>query len=81
MLPSEEEGKNEAKKKYYIDDVEKIVFEYDKQSDILYIHFADPSEDAEEALMTENEIIIRIKGERILSMTILDFSKKSGYQC
>ncbi len=80
-MPGEGEGRNEAKKKYYIDDVEKIVFEYDKQSDILYIHFADPSEDAEEALMTENEIIIRIKDGRILSMTILDFSKKSGYQC
>lgn len=77
----EGEEKTGPKKRYYIEDVEKIVFEYDKQSDILYIHFTDPSEDAEEALMTENEIIIRIKGERILSMTILDFSKKSGYQC
>ncbi len=68
-------------RRLYIENPEEISFEYDKQSDILYIHFADPSEEAEEAIMTENEVILRIKGDRLLGMTIMEFSRKSGYQC
>jgi uncharacterized protein YuzE len=64
-----------------IEDIEKVWFEYDKQSDILYIHFADPEEEAEEAIMTENEIVFRIKDGKLLGMTIMEFSRKSGYQC
>jgi len=68
-------------RRVYIEDIEKVWLEYDKQSDILYIHFADPEEEAEEAIMTENEIVFRIKDGKLLGMTILEFSRKSGYQC
>lgn len=65
----------------YIEDLEKVWIEYDKQADILYIHFADIDEEADEDLMTENEIVFRLKGGKLLSMMVLDFSRKTGYEC
>lgn len=79
-MPQQQE-RGEAETRYYIDSVEKIMLEYDAYTDTLYIHFADPSEEAEEAVMTENDIIVRLKNNRILGITIADFSKKIGYQC
>ena len=68
-------------RRLYIEDVEKITLEYDKQSDILYIHFTEGDEEADEAFMTENDIVVRVKGDRILDIMVMEFSRKSGYQC
>ena len=69
------------KKKLYIEDIDKVRIEYDKQSDTLYIHFADPDEEAEEAFMTEEDIIVRVKDGKLLTITVMGFSEKTGYQC
>ncbi len=74
-----EERLVERRKRFCIDDIEKAWIEYDRQSDILYIHFADPDEEAEEAIMTENDIVFRVKGDRVLSMMIMGFSEKTSY--
>jgi len=66
-------------RRLYIEDIEKIYLEYDKQSDVLYIHFGE-EEEADEAIMTENDIIIRIKGDKILGITVMDFTHKTGYE-
>lgn len=68
------------RKSFCIEDVEKIWLEYDKQSDVLYIHFGDINEEADEAILTENDVIIRVKGNKILTMTIMEFSRRAGLE-
>ncbi len=59
-------------------DIERIWFDYDKQNDILYINFGYNLEEADESIMTENNIVIRIKDNRIVGITVFDFSKRVG---
>ena len=59
-------------------DIERIWFDYDKQNDILYINFGYNLEDADESIMTENDIVIRIKDNMIVGITVFDFSKRVG---
>ncbi len=59
-----------------IGDVMKIWFEYDKQNDILYINFGYDVEDADESILTDNEVVVRIKDGKVVSLTVFDFSKK-----
>lgn len=63
-----------------IGDVMKIWFEYDKQNDILYINFGYDVEDADESILTDNEVVVRIKDGRVVSLTVFDFSKKVGLE-
>ncbi len=53
-----------------------IWFEYDNQNDILYINFGTDLEDADDERLLENDIVLRIKNGRVVSMTVFDFSKK-----
>jgi len=57
-------------------DLENIWFEYDKQNDILYINFGYDVEDADESILTNNNIVVRIKNRRVVSLTVFDFSKR-----
>ncbi len=66
----------EKKKDLLIGDINKIWFEYDRQNDILYINFGYDIEDADESILTENDIGVRIKGNRVVSLTVFDFSKR-----
>ncbi|KSW12246.1 hypothetical protein CF15_05700 [Pyrodictium occultum] len=68
------------KRRYCIEDIERVWIEYDRQSDILYIHFGDIDEEAEEAILTENDIVFRVKSGKLLTMSIMDFSRKAGLE-
>jgi uncharacterized protein YuzE len=57
-------------------DLENIWFEYDKQNDILYINFGYDVEDADESILTSNNVVVRIKNRKVVSLTVFDFSKK-----
>jgi uncharacterized protein YuzE len=57
-------------------DLENIWFEYDKQNDILYINFGYDVEDADESILTSNNVVVRIKNRRVVSLTVFDFSKR-----
>jgi uncharacterized protein YuzE len=57
-------------------DLENIWFEYDKQNDILYINFGYDVEDADESILTNNNVVVRIKNRRVVSLTVFDFSKR-----
>ncbi|MDW7969820.1 MAG: DUF2283 domain-containing protein [Sulfolobales archaeon] len=61
-------------------DLKDIWFEYDRQNDILYINFGYDVEDADESLLTESNVVVRIKSGRVVSLTIFDFSKKIGLE-
>ena len=63
-----------------IADIEHIWIEYDKQNDILYINFGYDVEDADESILTENDIVVRIKNGKVVSLTIFDFSRKAGIE-
>ncbi len=72
------ENKPEAKM-YSIKDLDKIWIEYDKQNDILYINFGYDIEDADEEFLSKDEdIIVRIKDGRVVSIMIMNFSGKAG---
>ncbi len=72
------ESKPEAKM-YSIKDLDKIWIEYDKQNDILYINFGYDIEEADEEFLSKDEdIIVRIKDGRVVSIMIMNFSGKAG---
>ncbi len=72
------ESKPEAKM-YSVKDLDKIWIEYDKQNDILYINFGYDIEEADEEFLSKDEdIIVRIKNGRVVSIMIMNFSGKAG---
>ena len=48
---------------------------YDKEADILYMHFKKPNH-ADHSEMTDDEIIIRFEQKEIVGLTILNASKR-----
>ncbi len=72
------ESKTETKM-YSIKDLDKIWIEYDKQNDILYINFGYDIEEADEEFLSKDEdIVVRIKDGRVVSIMIMNFSGKAG---
>ncbi|RLG79418.1 MAG: DUF2283 domain-containing protein [Thermoprotei archaeon] len=63
-----------------VGDLSNIWFEYDQQNDILYINFGYDIEDADESFLTENDVAVRIKNGRVVSLTVFDFTKKIGLE-
>ncbi|ADV65377.1 DUF2283 domain-containing protein [Desulfurococcus mucosus] len=67
-------------RRYYVENPEKIVFEYDQQSDILYIYFTDEEQEADEEILGEDgDTAFRVKQGRILSIMVMNFSRKAGF--
>ena len=54
---------------------ERIDVEYDEKGDVLYISF-DPETAADDSELTENDVLLRYKGDRIIGLTILHFSER-----
>ncbi len=48
---------------------------YDEEADILYLHFKKPNH-ADNAEMTEDEVIIRYEDKEIIGVTILNASQR-----
>ena len=48
---------------------------YDSEGDVLYLHFKKPN-NADNAEMTEDEIIIRYENNEMIGMTILNASQR-----
>ncbi len=67
-----------SKKTYTIGDLDKIWLEYDKQNDILYINFGYDIEDADEEFLSGEDIVVRIKEGRVVSLMVMNFSEKTG---
>lgn len=72
------EKHGELQKRYTIADVERIWFEYDQQNDILYINFGLDVEDVDESFLTEDNIVVRIKNNMVVGLTVFDFMKRIG---
>lgn len=63
-----------------VGDINNVWFEYDKQTDILYINFGYDIEDADEAVLTESNVVVRIKEGKVVSLTVFDFMKRLGIE-
>ena len=48
---------------------------YDKEADVLYINFNKPSR-ADDAVLTEGDIIVRYQKEEIVGVTVLNASSR-----
>ena len=64
--------------KYVLADVKNVWFEYDRQNDILYINFGTDIEDADEEILSGEDIVLRIKNKRVLSIMVMGFMEKIG---
>ena len=49
--------------------------EWVEKGDVLYISF-DPEAAADDSELTENDVLLRYKGDRIIGLTILHFSER-----
>ncbi len=58
-------------------EVDKIDVLYDKARDVLYISFGPPRE-ADESSLLENDVLVRYKGDKVIGLTVLSFSKRSN---
>lgn len=66
----------EKVKNLIVEDPENIWMEYDKVGDTLYIGFSKDEE--EETIMLENDMIINIKDNRLISLLIPNFKEKTN---
>ncbi len=66
----------EKVKELRLGDVTSMWIEYDRRNDILYIGFG--REDAEESIMVDDDIVVGISGDRVIGITVFNFSKKVG---
>ena len=48
---------------------------YDAKADVLYINFYQPSLPADDSELTDNDVIIRYQGDKIIGLSILNVSK------
>jgi len=58
----------------YLDELENAFIRYDELSDTLYLNLS--NEEADETLLLENNIIVHVKNNRIVSLTILDLLRR-----
>jgi len=56
--------------------LEELWIEYDKQNDILYINFG--REEPDESIMVDDDVIVNIRGDRIVGIIVQDFSRRAG---
>lgn len=54
---------------------EKILLDYDPEGDVLYISFGEPRP-ADDADVTDDDIIVRTRAGEIVGLTILDASAR-----
>lgn len=57
-----------------LDELEHAFIRYDELSDTLYINLS--KEEADETLLLENNIIVHVKNNKIVSLTILDLLRR-----
>lgn len=54
---------------------EKIDVEYDERGDALYIGFS-PDTFADDSELTDNDVVVRYKDDKIIGLTVLHFSER-----
>jgi len=65
---------------YRVKGLDTLWLDYDRSADTLYINFGEDVEEVDEAILVSEDIVVRIKGGFIVSITINNFSKKAGIE-
>ncbi|MBM2826695.1 MAG: hypothetical protein HW403_759 [Dehalococcoidia bacterium] len=55
--------------------LEQVQMEYDEDADVLYISFGEP-EPADDADVTQEGVVIRTRGSKIVGLTVLNAAKR-----
>ncbi|MCC6030570.1 MAG: DUF2283 domain-containing protein [Desulfurococcales archaeon] len=71
---------DQENKKFNIYDLNNLWIEYDKQNDSLYIYFAPENVEAEESFLIGEDVIVAVKDDSLISITIMNFSKRIGVE-
>jgi uncharacterized protein YuzE len=71
---------DQENKKFNIYDLNNLWIEYDKQNDSLYIYFAPENVEAEESFLIGDDVIVAVKDDSLISITIMNFSKRIGVE-
>ncbi|MEB3851613.1 MAG: DUF2283 domain-containing protein [Desulfurococcales archaeon] len=66
----------ERARRVVVEDIDKLWIEYDKHNDILYINFG--LQDADESIMVDDDIIVRLREGKLVGIVVSEFSKKAG---
>ncbi len=61
-----------------VENIEKVDISYDKRRDVLYISFG-PQQPADDSELTDTDIIIRYKDNKVIGLSVLSFSKRLKY--
>ncbi|HIQ03999.1 MAG TPA: DUF2283 domain-containing protein, partial [Desulfurococcales archaeon] len=56
--------------------LDNVWVEYDRVNDILYINFCGKSEEAEETILINDNIIVGVKEGRVVNITIMNLTGK-----
>ena len=54
-----------------------IWFDFDEEADVLYVSFERP-QDATDCELTEDGVLMRYRGERLVGVTVLNARKRLG---
>ncbi|MCX8185226.1 MAG: DUF2283 domain-containing protein [Sulfolobales archaeon] len=71
---------SESRRAFVLEDIDRVWIEYDRNTDTLNIVFGESSEEADEAILTESDVGYRMKGGRIIGITIYNFAKRLGIE-
>jgi len=66
------------KEEYKLGSIEDLWLEYDRQNDVLYLNFSANVEDADEEVLVGEDVVLRIKDGRVISIMIMKFLEKLG---
>lgn len=58
-----------------IENIEEVDVSYDKERDVLYISFSQ-LQTADDSELTDSDIIIRYKDNKVVGLSVLSFSKR-----
>jgi uncharacterized protein YuzE len=67
-------------REYLIGNLDRVRLDYDRATDTLHISFGEPSEEVDEAILTEDDVGFRIKDGRVVSITIYNLLKRLGLE-
>jgi len=59
-----------------VGNLRELWLEYDKQNDILYINFG--RDEPDEEIMLDDDVIVALSGDKIVSISIYNFSRRVG---
>lgn len=67
-------------RRYCIEGLERLWIEYDRQNDVLYIYLAPEDIEAEESFLVGEDTVVSVRGDTIVSIAIMNFTKRVGLE-